>query len=1243
MQTKPFSNFSGGFTDKVIPGQENRYITADNLLIDADTKLFLRKGFNILSSTAYTLPAVERVAKLVNFDFDSEIIAAQNKKVFAISGGAWAEVTGPTNSAFPQNTAASLIEEAQANHHLYLASDSGDLPIKMYRDGSNVMRLRTAGLPKPAVTNDYGTDAAKLAAAITLAVDIKTQLKAHVDDYGVSPAAHIAQDAAVSAALGALATPVTLANLIAYTKTLRTQYKAHWQDTQESLTNQVYHSQLSDLLKTPTASSGYVIDPILNYEPNINLPADANLDTIDEVILVLNDLRFIYNLHTLAPVTHNNATQTSAAWGAHFVATSPIDIYKTTPYFLTTTNYSTLLNYVNSLKAEYNAHANNAAPLSGGFPIQTIQFYHLVADSSNLIKMADATDLNTAIAMLGCIYYHYSMHFEAANRPTANYLGAPNKGFYSISYNKHDHIYNGSVTPGSPTITVVTPNPTAMPNGYYVIKDTNDNTSPYGAWRAPVSFSIGSTVTGKTANTITMSSNASASATATLAFHWNQIHQDIELSPAATLPNFLAGKKFRELLDNDFTKLENIEAVAETISGYIKAHEISGFSQVASTANLPFYPAKDIVYYAVNDYSTSENIAIHGAGFDFSLFFPLRSPIGFVAGQKPTYFEDGLTVATYLYRYVYKYTYAVGANSFIDVSAPSEPIEAYGFVSPPNSTSGDTTWLNPITIDSIPALVNTANTNYDTAAITLEFYRTIADGTTYYLTNSFTNGSTTSISDYNDDVTLLTKEALYTSGGAVANDAPPAANLIHSLDNRMYYVVKNKIYQSLVSDPDSVPATFFDTFEEDITSISSTRSNLIAFSNLNVYRLDGQFDDLGNGFMRHERIFDRTGCVAQQGVVKADNGIFFVGKDGFYFTDGYQCFRVTDFEDTFAGYTLTTQQKKAITGAYDNIHKKIFWTIETTNAFTSPNLIIVLDLQFGIKKDITPCTTFSGGFDGYTGFNPTTLMFYQNALYYGDKDGYIFFQDPDSNLDLRKDLAVAATSWEKRTILWDYKSCHDPYGTSNFRKYFTHLNIEFEQTTNLSVQINSDADKGRVINSLPIIRSRKLLDWGDSKIDWTSSVYTAKDGGVIDEFRRFRADGSLRSNYRSIELKNAYCVVVASTIMGNIDVTAQAANLWNLTLLGAPTYKWPLYSVGYFVRIAGVDYPVTVRVSDSVVRVSDAGLAALSVQSNIAWEMWGYPKNESMKLIGFDVNFEIMGQTQKDYQGTTSTDGGENG
>lgn len=1240
MKTQTFSDFSGGVTDRAVPGEHPRYTIADNLLISEDKKLYTRDGINIFSSSAYSLPAQERVAKLSNFDFDSELIASQNQKVFAISGSIWNEVVGPENSAFPQNTAGSILTEAQSNHTLYLASDSGDLPIKIYRDENDFIQLRTAGLPKPPVTKDFEEDSAKLAAGIALAIEIKTKLKAHVDDFGAAPAAHIAQDVAVSAALGALSNPVTLANLIAYTKTLRQQYNAHLNDSKLALNNQLFHIQQSDIT-LDALFSAYVIDPILNFNASEKLPADAALNTIDEVTAVLNDLRTVYNWHTLAPVTHGNATQTSPAWGANQVSLDVIDLDKTTPYFLPGSNFQTLFNYVNSLKLEYNTHAQLAGSLIDGF-------FHIVPDSSNLIKMADATDLNSAVALIGCIYYHYSRHFESANKGASGING----GFFNAAY-PNPFVFTGNVTAGSNNILGVTPNPATftLPNGYFLTKITSDTTAPFTNWSAPTSvFPAGATVASTAAAAINLTGgfNSSVTGTFTFSFHWSGIHTDVDLSTDAFLPSFLAGKEFRETLGTDYTDLDAIAALAKKIALVYKGHVTSGTSvisdseyQAGGQLGLNFFPQEGYVYYdLVLTSGASTTLPPHGMFAQDSLFYPPTQP-SLPRGTPASYFDDGVTAARYLYRYVYTYTYKVGDTEFLDVSAPSEPIEVYGFVSPQDYTSGTTNWANSIGVVGISPLSNTPNTNYDTANIKIEFYRTIAEGSVYYFVQEISNGTAT-ITDYLDDTNLLSNKALYTSGGVVANDAPPATGVIHILENRMYYAKKNKVFQSLSNDPDSVPETFFDTFEEDIVALSSTRSNLVAFSELNVYRVEGEFDELGNGFMRHERIFDRTGCVAPQSAVKADNGVLFAGRDGFYFTDAFQCFRVTDFQATFTGYTLTDAQKKAIVGAYDSTYKKVYWTVKTLDSYANPNIVIVLDLQFGVKKDVTPFTTFSGGFDNYAGFNPTSLVFYKDAIHYGDGDGFILFNDTSTKMDLTKDLSTPAALWEKRTLLWNYKTCDEDYGGANFKKYFTRVNVEFEQLTNLSVQINSDADKGRIISNLPIIRSRKLLDWGDPKIDWTSSVYTAKEGGVIDEFRRFRGDGSLRSNYRAVELKNAYCVIVASNIMGPLTVSAVSANLWALTLAGAPTYKWPLYSVGYFVRIAGVDYPVTARMSDSVVRVSDLGLTPLSAQAGIQWEMWGYPKNEAVRLINMDVNYEFLGQTQKDYQGVTSTDGGQN-
>jgi hypothetical protein len=227
------------------------------------------------------------------------------------------------------------------------------------------------------------------------------------------------------------------------------------------------------------------------------------------------------------------------------------------------------------------------------------------------------------------------------------------------------------------------------------------------------------------------------------------------------------------------------------------------------------------------------------------------------------------------------------------------------------------------------------------------------------------------------------------------------------------------------------------------------------------------------------------------------------------------------------------------------------------------------------------------------------------------------------------------------------------FGSSDVRKYFIRIVSQFQQMgTNLSVQVNSDADKGRITSALPVIRSRKLVTsdsstlppvgWGDSKIDWIASVYTAKSGNVIDEWRWFKGDGSLRSNYRAVEFTNAYCVIVNSTDMGTVTLALVSGTTWTVTLTSlSATRKWPLYSVGYYIRIGSVDYPVTVRTSDTVVRIDATGLTVPTAGVPASWEMWGYPKNEKMRLIGYTIDMEIADQNQKNSGGPVE-DGGQN-
>lgn len=1249
MAVLEFKDFSGGITEKNIPGQTNRYSVATNLLIDVDKKLLQRDGFDIFSSTAYQMPQAERVARLSAFDNSSELLAFHNKKAQYISTGAWTELLGPTsNKAFNTNTAASLLSEAQWNHHLYMASNSGDPVIKIYRDGSNVLQMRTAGLPAPATPHVYTTEAAKLAAAITLAVDIKTQLHAHVNDFGVSPAAHLSKDTTTDTALDALSTPVTLANLIAYTKVLRTNYNLHVTDAKLPGTFQAYHAETSAEYVLLGSGIDYIINPILNIATEPDLVADANLTTLAQVVNILNDLRNKYNWHARAPFTHNNATQTSATWGANFVTVAALDVNSFYPAIAP--NITTLLRYVNYLKAEYNLHANDASS-SNDYAINDY-YAHRNADSANLIRMSDATDLHEAVAMIGLLEFHYSQHYEDARKQS----DSANFGLAGSHV-----IVQGTTTAGSAVIASVSPDPTLLISAnWYLTRYANaDVAAPYSWFNSAHPFLTTVKVVSTTATTITMNANALQSGTFALAFARSALHYDIDRSTSSQTSSGAAAKLFQDGIDLTLVDLESITDAAVAVAVKLKAHMIDGNGGVYTDADLldPIINyTRGITYYKVPVEGTApwtgDNFSPHRWAGQGVNYWPTASAtvMNGEVDYGQGYFEAGLSVASYSYKLISSYDYTAGAVDFTDLSSPTEPpdtdaksfLTVLSVVSPVTLEAGSTAARDAISFTNIQVLANASNQNYDTSNIKVEIYRTIGNGSgTYFKVGEVTNGTTT-FSDTVMDADLVNNEALYTNGGVKPNGAPPTgATIIHQSEaGYTYYVVGRKIYISLQNDPDSVPEDFFDELNETCTGVCSTRGNVVAFTYNSVLRMEGVLNELGQGFFRHESIFDRTGCIAPTSIVQADNGVFFAGKDGFYYTDGIQCFRASgDLADTFIAYTNSSNKKNRIQATYDSVNKRIYWLMQSSNSSSSADLIWVMDLQFGVQASNTPITTISCT----DSFNPTAVVMYGDALHYGDLDGYIFKQVAGSNLDLKKVTSVAATSWSSRTIMWDFKSCHGDFGSPTERKYFKRVLSEFEQQgTNLSVQILSDSDKGRVISTLPIIRSRKLLDWGDSKIDWTASVYTAKDGNVIDEFRRFAGDGSLRSNYRAIEFKNAYCVIVNSTDMGLLNVTNISANLWSLTLANSPSRKWPLYSVDYFVRIANVDYPVTVRTSDSVVRVSDAGLTALTAGSVTDWELWGYPKNERVKFIQYSVSFDLAGDTQKDYQGTTSTDGGEN-
>jgi hypothetical protein len=129
--------------------------------------------------------------------------------------------------------------------------------------------------------------------------------------------------------------------------------------------------------------------------------------------------------------------------------------------------------------------------------------------------------------------------------------------------------------------------------------------------------------------------------------------------------------------------------------------------------------------------------------------------------------------------------------------------------------------------------------------------------------------------------------------------------------------------------------------------------------------------------------------------------------------------------------------------------------------------------------------------------------------------------------------------------------------------------------------------------------------------------------------------GSLRCNYKAIQLSNALVAIVNSDLLGTININSVAKTA---TLVGSGTYDWPGNSVDYYLAFQ-VDnyvreYLVTSRTDDVLTYADGGGFSATA--TNQTWVLRGYPKGDVLNLLNYSINYEISGPTLGVYNNADS-------
>lgn len=583
---------------------------------------------------------------------------------------------------------------------------------------------------------------------------------------------------------------------------------------------------------------------------------------------------------------------------------------------------------------------------------------------------------------------------------------------------------------------------------------------------------------------------------------------------------------------------------------------------------------------------------------------------------------------TYIYAFHWHYTYMAG----------DEEIQDFGPVTQVQVENAAAPNVSAIRITGIPTLSNGLEGNYDLANVKCFIYRTVDGGDTFYKVGEVPHGDTQFWDTSADEDISTDGLVLYTDDGTVDYEAPPRAKYVHVVNGTGYYAhtyedgetFKTTVYQSVPGIPGAVPGDFFTDVEDEIVGLSSTKSIPLVFCRKYVYRLEQGFDRFGRGLIRAVRISDTAGCVSNLALVQAENFCVFFGADGVYATDGYQVSKISDSNNTRYKKLLESQLNPAhICGAFNEKDRRIYWGVQRDASNLTNDSLLVFDMRWGVQPKGT-FTTWSG-----KSFRPTAVTFFDGKLHRGSSRGFVFIHSSEYTTDPLVDILKPANEWYTETIIWTYSSININFGSTFFRKMPTRILLQAANLANTTIQISAISDDGRIVRDLKPIRWRRNFVWGDTEFVWGNPDCVWGGVGLIEQWRRFQAK-SLRLSYLQLVITNGNTIVTNS----DTDGTATFNGTTNQIVLDDQVNNaWPPDVVGYNIR-AEVDgysreFEVVERVDDFTIEVIDP--ENLLPTGSYQWELWGFKKGEPLNLLGYNVHWNNVSQSQNTFE--TGQDG----
>lgn len=601
------------------------------------------------------------------------------------------------------------------------------------------------------------------------------------------------------------------------------------------------------------------------------------------------------------------------------------------------------------------------------------------------------------------------------------------------------------------------------------------------------------------------------------------------------------------------------------------------------------------------------------------------------------------------YAFFYKYTYTDFLGTIFEFFGNPLTMNVTNATGGPDAAN--------IVFAAIPALANTTYTNYDTAVITKEIYRTVNGGQTYFFLASIPN-ATTAYTDSTADTTITSNAPIYTAGGALGYDQPPAAAIgVAQTYDFFWYASETTLYQSISGAPGACPADFADDLDERIRGLSDITSFPILFCDRSIYRVEGTFDSFGNGGFQRRDIHDTAGCLSNNSIVKIPEGLVWFGNGGIYWTDGYKVLKISKHLDL--SYVVFSNSQ--VQGTYNPLDNTVRWTISSTanNETGANDTWLVLHLNYGIQPESVfssmtsennlypTAQAFSNSLDIYNAGTPYSQLY--GKVLFTDSRGYLLWFDKLALTDPKIDARIAPSAFAKKAIIWNFTTAGLDQGSPAVRKYTSDISLEIDCPTEVAVQVRHRRDDGGAWSGTggspsigqqyagspgggstgnagtPELRQDATITWGITDSAWLSdsSEHYWNSSPTLSGKRRLPA-GMLRSERRQISFTNAFTVISASDSVATATVALGVSPSLATVTLDDITKRWPDDCEGYYLTFDDDTYnqtfEIAARTSDTVVTLYDPTSALTNGSKK--WELKGFRKFERPRLISFTLYAE---------------------